>query len=486
VAYGSLLQERRQTLHAYIVTALEALAREELRPAPTQSRQRVTEQVERLAHHALRGEVWDKALAYCRQAGEKALARSAHREAVGYFEQALGALPHLSETRATREHAIDLRLALRTALQPSGGFGRILALLGEAESLAVALDDPRRLAQVLRFLSNHFLNLGAHNQAIGTARRALALVTAGGDVVLCALANYYLGQAYNAQGDYRQAIDCLRQTVTSLEGTRHDERFGLPVLPAVTSRARLASCHAELGTFVEGRALGDEGLSIAEAVAHPPSLMVASWGVGLLSLRQGDLPRALPRLERAVDICQDADLPFYFPWMAAALGAAYALGGRVADAMALLKQAMEQSTATGSVYFQALCRLPLGEAQLLAGHLDDAQAVVERTLALAREHQERGRQAYALRLLGDVAVYREPLESVLAEAHYRQALALAEELSMRPLQAHCYHGLGRLYAITGQAEQAHAELVAAIALYRAMDMTFWLPQAEAVLAQVGG
>jgi predicted ATPase len=115
VAYGSLLQERRRALHARIVEALEALAGE-----------RVAEQVERLAHHALRGEVWEKALAYCRQAGEKAMARSAHREAVEYYEQALNALQHLPETRDTLEQAIDLRLALRTALGPLGDLGRIL------------------------------------------------------------------------------------------------------------------------------------------------------------------------------------------------------------------------------------------------------------------------------------------------------------------------------------------------------------------------
>ena len=116
VAYGGLLQERRRVLHARIVEALEALAGE-----------RLAEQVERLAHHALRGEVWDKALAYCRQAGEKAMARSAYREAVRSFEQALSALPHLPETRDTRAQAIDLRLALRSALRPSRRFGRILA-----------------------------------------------------------------------------------------------------------------------------------------------------------------------------------------------------------------------------------------------------------------------------------------------------------------------------------------------------------------------
>ena len=82
-------------------------------------------------------------------------------------------------------------------------------------------------------------------------------------------------------------------------------------------------------------------------------------------------------------------------------------------------------------------------------------------------------------------MHREPPEVESAETHYQQALALAEELGMRPLQAHCHLGLGTLYATTGQREQARAALSAAIALYSAMDMTFWLPQAEAVLTQVG-
>jgi tetratricopeptide (TPR) repeat protein len=444
----------------------------------------VTEQVERLADHALRGEVWEKALAYCRLGGEKALARSAHREAVGYFEQALSALPHLPEQRDTREQALDLWLALRTALRPHGDSGRILAVLREAESLATALDDPRRLGQVSRFLSAHFHIMGAHDQAIAAAQRALALATAGGDVVLHALANNYLGRAYQAQGDYQRAIDCFGQTVASLDGARRHERGGQVFLPSAHSRAYLAWCHAELGTFAEGRALGEEGLRIAEAVAHPPSLMVASWGIGLLSLRQGDLRRGLPLLERAMGICQDTDLPLYFPWMAAALGAAYALAERVTDAVPLLMQAMEQGTATETIYFQAHCRLSLGEAQMLAGRLEEAHALAEQTLALARTHQERGREAYALCLLGEIAARREPPERDQAGADYRQALGLAEELGMRPLQAHCHLGLGKLYAQMGQREQAHTELSTAIAMYRAMEMTFWLPQAEAVLAQV--
>ena len=121
---------------------------------------------------------------------------------------------------------------------------------------------------------------------------------------------------------------------------------------------------------------------------------------------------------------------------------------------------------------------------MLAGHLEEAHALAERALALTRERQQRGLQAYALRLLGAIATQREPLEPQQAEAHYQQALALAEELGMRPLVAHCQHGLGRLYGQTGRSEQARAALAAAIGLYRAMDMTFWLPQAEAALVQV--
>jgi tetratricopeptide (TPR) repeat protein len=411
------------------------------------------------------------------------MARSVNREAVGHFEQSLSALQHLPDRRDTRAQAIDLRLALRSALRPLGDNGRILAALREAESLAAALDDPRRLGHVSRFLSLHYYLMGMPDQAITAAQRALALATAGRDVVLQALANQYLGTAYRAQGDFRQAIACFGQTVASLDGARRRERFGEPFLPAVLSRAYLAWCHVELGTFAEGRALGDEGLQIAEAVAHSGSLIWAYYGIGLLSLRQGDLHRALPLLERAVGICQDADFPALFPFAAAVLGAAYTLAGRIADAVPLLTQAMEQTMTTGIVGYQALCSLPLGEAHLLAGRLEEAHALTEGVLALARAHQERGHQAYALRLLGDIATHRDPPDVTQAEAYFSQALTLADELGMRPLLAHCHRSLGTLYAKTGQREPARAELSAAIELYRAMEMAFWLPQAEAELAQ---
>jgi class 3 adenylate cyclase/tetratricopeptide (TPR) repeat protein len=471
VAYGGLLQERRRVLHARIVEALEALAGD-----------RVTEQVERLAHHAMRGELWAKALAYCRQAGEKAIAQSAYREAEEYFEQALSALTHLPEQRATHEQAIDLRLALCLALfSQFGTEERALAYLREAEALATALDDARRLGKVLLHLSITFTMQCAYDQAIAAGEHALALATASSDDILQAEAHHRIGQVYQFWGDYRRAIDCFGQSVAFLKRERRYERVGDLGPLAIASRARLAVCHAELGAFAEGRTFGEEGLRIAEAVNHPGGMMLAYWGIGLPSLRQGDLSRALPLLERAIGMGQDANLQGYFALIATSLGEAYTLSGRADTAMSLLTQVMEQTTAMATEWYQALCWLPLGEAQLLAGRLEEAHALAEGALAHARAHQ-----AYALRLLGDIAMHRNPPESVLAESHYRQALALADELGMRPLQAHCHRDLGTLYAKMGWQEQARAELSTAIEMYRAMDMTFWLPQAQAALAQVEG
>jgi tetratricopeptide (TPR) repeat protein len=152
----------------------------------------------------------------------------------------------------------------------------------------------------------------------------------------------------------------------------------------------------------------------------------------------------------------------------------------------LLTRALEQTVAEDTAEHQVFYTLSLGEAHALAGQLEEAHALAERALALARAHQERGHQAYALCLLGEIAAHREPPESTQAEAHYRQALSLADELGMCPLQAHCHLGLGTLYTKIGQAGPACAELSTAIALYHSVEMTFWLPEAETALAQVGG
>jgi tetratricopeptide (TPR) repeat protein len=154
------------------------------------------------------------------------------------------------------------------------------------------------------------------------------------------------------------------------------------------------------------------------------------------------------------------------------------------EARQLLDPVLERLATGRHMVFHELVLTELSEACLLVGRVDEASALAARLLELS--HTGHGYQAHACRLLGEVARRREPPDIDQAATHYRQALSLAEEVGMRPLQAHCHLGLGTLFATAGQAEPARAELSTALAMYQAMDMTFWLPETEAALAQVEG
>jgi class 3 adenylate cyclase/tetratricopeptide (TPR) repeat protein len=474
VAYNSLLQERRRMLHASIVAALEGLYPD-----------RLTEQIERLAHHALRGEVWDKAVAYCRQAGNKAEARSAHGEAVAYFEQALSALRQLPEHRETMEQGIDLRFDLRGCLQSLGELARIPGCLHEAETLAVALNDQQRLWQAYSLMGQYAWLIGDQERYLDISQRALATAEALGNFDLQVRATYYLGTAYHTVGDYPRAMDYLRRAVALVESEPFWKAPGSSSLNSVNARVYLSWSLAEVGAFAEGGARAEEAFRIAEAAEATVSRIQAYLAMGLVALRQGGLERAVIALEHGLGLCQSANIPFQFPRVGSALGFAYTLTGRVAEGLPLLEQAVAQGVAIGQMVFQPLWVACLAEAYLVSGRSEDALVHGERALALARQHKERGHEAYALRLLGEIHARHAPPAVEPAEKCYRQALALAEELGMRPLQAHCHLGLGTLYARTDQSEPARLALATAIALYRGMEMPFWLPQAEVALAQVG-
>jgi tetratricopeptide (TPR) repeat protein len=472
VAYGGLLQERRRMLHARIVEALETLAAE-----------RLTEHVDRLAHHAVRGEVWDKALTYSRQAGAKAMARSAHREAVECFEQALAALAQLPERRDTLEQAIDLRFDLHNALLSLDEQARLFDHLYAAEALAERLDDPQRLGRIAGYLCMYFSTRGEHDRAIAAGQRAIELASTSGvfDVQVSTQAN--LGLAYYAAGDFRQGLDVARGVIALIPGELCSARFGLPILPAVIFRGFVAWGLAELGDFAEGASMGEDAMRLAEAVAHPTSTAVALWFIGLVYCRQGKVDTATRVLEQGLALSQTANI-LVFPIIASLLSATYALAGRAAEALPLLDQMLERVATGNRMFIHALVLTELSEALLLVGRVDEASTLAGRLLELSHTHTGRGYQAHACRLLGEIAMRREPPDVDRATAHYRQAIALAEELGMRPLQAHCHHGLGMLYAAVGQREQACTAMTTAIEMYRAMAMTFWLPKAEAALTQV--
>ena len=178
------------------------------------------------------------------------------------------------------------------------------------------------------------------------------------------------------------------------------------------------------------------------------------------------------------------ELAIWFPWIASSLGAAYAGCGQVEAALPLLEQAVDRADHTGITAYQARRLAWLGEAYLLAGRMAEALECAERALTLARELQEPSSEGQALRLHAEIAAHRVLPKRESAETAYHQAQALAEAYGMRPLLAHCHFGLGTLYETLDQPEPACRELSLAAELFRSMDLTLWLSQAEAALIRI--
>jgi tetratricopeptide (TPR) repeat protein len=472
VAYSTLLQERRRGLHAQIVAALERLAAD-----------RLTEEVERLAYHARRGEVWDKALHYSRQAGAKAMTRSAHQEAVTCFEQALDAVSHLPEDPDTVGQGIDVRLALRDALLHLGDDARIYALLRDAERLAEALDDPYRLDWVATHLTHYFWRLRHLDCALEYGQRAVALAAPLRDLGLYALAHFDLAEVHYSLGNYRQAIVAFEQLIARFTGDRLYERIAGSVFSVVSHRW-LVQALAETGAFAEGIVRGEEGIRIAETADHPFSLVNICLGFGSLYVCKGDFQQAIPFLARSLELCRVWNIRLMVTSCARHCGHALALSGQVRESLALLEQSVETAGLTREIGRVSLSAAMLNEVYWRAGRYEEAQALAVQAYARAHETQEHGSQAWVARLLGAMHAQGDAPDVEQAEAYYRQAITLAEELGMRPLQAHCHQGLGTLYATLSKREQARTALTTAIEMYRAMEMTFWLPQAETALAQM--
>ena len=437
--------------------------------------------MERLAHHALRGQLWDKAVQYGRQAGARALDHSAAKEALAAFDQARAALHELPESQERTEQLIDLCFEQRNALLLVAEFERLAEILHEARTLSERLGDQQRLAWALGYLAHLQSLLGQHPEAIESAERACAIAKGIGNLGLSVIAHYYMGLALWYAGDPSRAAESGRTAV--LIDAPLGERLGLAVLPAVLARRLLAVALADLGEFAKGVAAGEESLELAQAAAHPYSEVLARMGLGYAHLRQGDFAAAARTLEPGVALCRTTGIRLALPIVVASLGHVYVWSGRVAEAVPLLEEAVEASTAIRMLSARSLFMTFRAEAYLVLGRIADARQQAEQAVALARAHQERGWEAWGLKLLGDVhaaapaKVERDVIEQAIRA--YRKAFALATELGMRPLVAHCHLGLAKLHGRTGQREEVGKHLTTAMTLYRDMDMRFWLEQAEA-------
>lgn len=467
VAYRQLLPPRRVLQHAAVSRAIERLH------AP-----RLHEHVERLAHHAFLGELWEKAVAYGRDAGHIAAERSGSAQASVCFARALQALARLPETRETLELGIVLR-QLRTGHHFAlGERAAYLERVDEMVALAERLGDERWLARVGATRANALWFAGENRAALESGVRAVALAETVADAHTLVHATLNLGLICNTVGDYRQAAARLSRAAELTAGEMARERLGRTLYPAVNSRAEMARALADLGQFDAATVAIEEAIRIAESLKHSTTLLVARMDHGHVLLCRGDLSRAIPSLEACFRELQAAGHTGFASGAAGMLGYARAMTGHQGDGILLIREALGHA-AQGRRTREALFTTYLSEALLLARQPEEAATVAERALSMSLERCERGTEARTRHVLGEIVATRVDEDGSAAERHYREALALAGELGMRPLAALCHLALARFGRQRGERKTRGRHLITAMAMFRELGMSSWSARAEA-------
>jgi class 3 adenylate cyclase/tetratricopeptide (TPR) repeat protein len=473
VTYSGLLHDRRRSLHARIVDVMETLHHD-----------RLGEHIERLAHHAVRGELRERAVLYLRRAGLKAVVRSALPEAVTWFQQARDVISKLPEEVSTLERDFEICFDLRAAELFLGHCRQALGHLHEAGTIAEKLRDDRRRGRVYAFTTNIHSLLGQPLEALATGTQALALARELDDLELRIFATSFLAQAHYIRAEYEQAVQLAKTNLTALPTDLTIEHAGIGSPISVYDRCWLVSSLVQLGRFDAATEHDDEAIRLAEPTQRAITLGLALRAAGTLRLLRGQWAKARPLIERWIAVILSGNvhlqLPFAIPssaWVLAQLGEATEALNRLREG----EQELERSAAQGVVFQHGWGYHSLGRACLLLDRVEDACRLAN--CAIEFSSMNPGYAAHALHLLGDIAVHRRRLDE--SENHYRQALAIAEPRGMRPLVAHCHLGFGKHHRQRGNRAQAQEHLTAAMAMYREMAMTYWPEQAEAELRALG-
>src|SRR5262245_52808491 len=471
VAYGQLLPPRRVLLHAAVARAIERVHASHL-----------DEHVERLAHHTFVGELWERAVEYGRQAGHIAAERSASAQAGACFAQTLQALARLPESRETLEQGIVLRRLRVSHHFALGERAAYLERVEEMVSLAERLGDERWLTLAGGTRANALWFAGDNRAALEAGVRNVAMAESLGDPELLIHATLNLGLICNTAGDYRQAAVQLARMASLTLGPMQRERLGRTLYPAVNGRAELARALADLGRFDDATAAIEEAISIGESLQHSTTLLSARMDLGHVLICRGDWSGAIPTLEACLDGFRSAGLTGFGNGAAGMLGYARAMSSQQGEGIALIREALEHA-AQGRRTREALFTTYLSEALLMAQQMDEAAAVAGRGLKLSLERGERGTEARARYVLGQIAAKETGGDGSAAEQHLREALALAEEIGMRPLVAQCHLALATLSH--GEPRAGRQHLATALVMFQELGMPSWSERTEELKARGG-
>jgi tetratricopeptide (TPR) repeat protein len=396
-----------------------------------------------------------------------------------WLEQALDVLETLPASPAFLEQAFEIRLELRPVLTQLGEPRRVLERLREAERIAVRLNDEPRRGRSWALMTGAHLQLGELDEAIEAGTRALEIAGRLGDLRLRILATSYLELAYYWRGDYERTVQLATENLAVLPADWTYEHLDNTAPTSIFDRHFLVMSLAELGRFEEAAGPEAEGIRLAAPTQHAFSVGLPYYAAGMRYLVAGDWAMARSFIERVIGVFRRNNVVFMLPYAVACSAWALAqLGdtGQVMDRLEEGRLLLERLASTGIVSLNCWANQALGRACLAVGRLDDARHFGERTIESLPSH--RGFSAHALHLLGDIATHPSRFDADRGEAHYRQALALAEARGMRPLVAHCRFGLGRLFRRAARPELAREHLTTATGMYRDMRMMYWLAKAE--------
>jgi tetratricopeptide (TPR) repeat protein len=466
VTYSGVLHERRREIHARVVNAIEKLYSD-----------RLGEQVERLADHAVLGQLNDKAVHYLRQAGAKAAARSALLDARSSYEKALDLLKSQPDSQAAMEQAFEIHLDVRAVLRQLGEVRQMLDHLRQAEALAERLKDDRRHGRVCAIMTTVLSTLDGLDEALLTGTRAVEIAERAADLRLSVITKSCLEEAYYYRGEYQRVVEIGVENLAALPAEWAHEYLGLAVPPSVFGRVWLVMSLAELGRFAEAAKYEAEAIQLAEPTQHAHTIAWAYLAASILHLFKGDWGKARSLVENWIVRLRSGNVAMLLPWAVASSALALAQIGDVEEALSRVEEAerlLDEQAASGIFGHRGWAYLAVSRACLLLGRLEKGRHLGDCSV-VSSQHQP-GFRAHALHLLGDLAAHPDQFDAESGVTHYQQALALAQSHGMRPLVAHCHLGLSKLYRRTGKPEQARENLTAATTMYREMDMGVFLEQ----------
>jgi class 3 adenylate cyclase/tetratricopeptide (TPR) repeat protein len=467
VAYHGLLRERRRDLHRRVLRALE-------RGGPGRER----EEIERLAHHAARGELWDRAAGYLYRAGKRAFAQARYEAGAASCQAAVDALDRLGDT-ADLALKLDACLELWSARSTTGEYVGLRELADKAEALARTLGDGPRLGQVRLRQAQAVLNgviPGTLGLALDRARDAFERADPG-DLRTRSYAQFIVGHACRDLGRITEAVREFGVGLALFPGDRYGREPGLIFPIHVSLSAWRSEAYAALGDFPQAFASAGEALRVATDIRHPTSLAVANRYLGYVHLLRGEIDTAVPLLERGFAIAREHNLFLATIFAASQLAYALVLRGERERGLDYLAQASERSVGAGTPRWHHYGTVT-ASTYLAAGCREEARAEIGHGMAAATERHARGFWAVWWRLEAEMLASDDPTGAC---GRLQEALALASELGMRPEGAHCHLALGKVYRRIGDGSKAREHFATAAAMCHEMGMTSWLENAGAEL-----